>query len=122
VTRAPMSAPVPPAEVPPNPHVRVWQALCAGAAARHWRLANAWRCRALLIGAVGTGKTTVLRHLVARLQPAVRCILAEYPPSNCDELLTFASRELGVQRSDQGGRLDRVSALNRRSLTAALRT
>ena len=64
-----------------------------------------------LIGAVGTGKTTVLRHLVARSQPQVRCILAEYPPSTFDELLTFASRELGVQRSDQGGRLDRVSAL-----------
>ena len=64
-----------------------------------------------LIGAVGTGKTTVLRHLVARSQPQVRCILAEYPPSNFDELLMFASRELGVQRSDQGGRLDRVSAL-----------
>ena len=45
-----------------------------------------------LIGAVGTGKTTVLRHLVARSQPAVWCILAEYPPSNFDELLTVASR------------------------------
>jgi type II secretory pathway predicted ATPase ExeA len=64
-----------------------------------------------LIGAVGTGKTTILRHLVARSKPAVRCILAEYPPSSFDELLTFACRELGMQRSDRGGRLDQVTAL-----------
>jgi tripartite-type tricarboxylate transporter receptor subunit TctC/type II secretory pathway predicted ATPase ExeA len=64
-----------------------------------------------LIGAVGTGKTTILRHLVARSKPAVRCIVAEYPPSSFDELLTFTCRELGVQRSDRGGRLDQVTAL-----------
>jgi type II secretory pathway predicted ATPase ExeA len=80
-----------------------------------------------LIGAVGTGKTTVLRQLIAKSHPAVRWIFAEYPASTFDELLAFACRELGVQGSEAWGRLDRVSALkkallenHRESVTTAL--
>ena len=58
-----------------------------------------------LVGAVGTGKTTVLRRLVAHASPAVRFVLADYPPASFDELLSFISRELGLPTPESRGRL-----------------
>jgi type II secretory pathway predicted ATPase ExeA len=64
-----------------------------------------------LVGAVGTGKTTVLRRLVAHASPAVRFILADYPPASFDELLSFISRELGLPTPESRGRLEWIGAL-----------
>jgi type II secretory pathway predicted ATPase ExeA len=64
-----------------------------------------------LVGAVGTGKTTVLRRLVAQASPAVRFVLADYPPASFDELLSFISRELGLPTPESRGRLEWIGAL-----------
>ena len=75
----------------------------------------AWGIRARrgllsLVGAVGTGKTTILRHLMAKSEPSIRSVLVDYPPQSFDELLAFTCRELGLGVSEQG-RLERIAAL-----------
>jgi type II secretory pathway predicted ATPase ExeA len=66
-----------------------------------------------LIGAVGTGKTTVLRYLEGQSGPGVRCIASEYPPSTFDELLAFVCGEMGLSNAETRGRLDRVNGLKK---------
>src|SRR5438445_8182135 len=49
-----------------------------------------------LIGEAGTGKTTLLRRLLAELGPDVRSVLVLNPAVGFDELLAFILTDLGT--------------------------
>lgn len=63
-----------------------------------------------LIGEVGTGKTTLLRRLMANLEAAVRFVFIPSGMLSSDDLLSFTCAELGLSSSD-GGWPHRVEAL-----------
>ncbi len=48
----------------------------------------------LLIGETGTGKTTIIHHLMSMLGPQIKVIPFFQPPQTFDELLDFILREL----------------------------
>lgn len=63
-----------------------------------------------LVGEVGTGKTTLLRHLIERMPPATRTILLLHPTVAFDDLLEYLLQELGIPTGGAGklGRLHRL--------------
>jgi general secretion pathway protein A len=66
----------------------------------------------LMTGEVGTGKTTLLRTLVNRLNGRAECAFVMNSTLPFDELLEYALTDLGV--TDRGGsRAQRLIALNR---------
>src|SRR5262245_66560630 len=50
----------------------------------------------LLVGEVGTGKTTLVRHLLDTLPPAVRTVLVLHPTVSFEEILDHILLEIGV--------------------------
>jgi general secretion pathway protein A len=65
---------------------------------------------AVMVGEVGTGKTTLLRMLMDSLEADVRFAYVYNTRLSFDELLTYAGGELGL--STAGGRLAKIAALN----------
>src|SRR5437870_3171851 len=64
-----------------------------------------------LIGEAGTGKTTLLRHLLDTLDPSVRTVLLMYPTVSFDEILEYILMELGIP-TEGTGKLGRFHRLN----------
>ncbi|TMA40487.1 MAG: hypothetical protein E6J83_13880, partial [Deltaproteobacteria bacterium] len=64
-----------------------------------------------LIGEAGTGKTTLLRHLLDTLDPSVRTVLLMNPTVSFDEILEYILVELGIP-TDATGKLGRFHRLN----------
>ena len=64
-----------------------------------------------LIGEAGTGKTTLLRHLLDTLDPSVRTVLLMNPTVSFDEILEYILMELGIPTGDTG-KLGRFHRLN----------
>src|SRR5262245_6780605 len=69
----------------------------------------------LLVGEVGTGKTTLVRHLLDTLPPAVRTVLVLHPTVGFAEILDHILLELGVPVSGGGpdALLDRLAEFAR---------
>src|SRR5882724_7373510 len=65
-----------------------------------------------LIGEAGTGKTTLLRCLLAELGPEVRSVLVLNPAVGFDELLTFILTDLGHPPLPGTPKLELLQALN----------
>jgi general secretion pathway protein A len=65
---------------------------------------------AVMTGEVGTGKTTLLRMLMDSLEATIRFAYVYNTRLSFDELLTYASDELGLPT--EGGRLAKIGALN----------
>src|SRR5688572_22656178 len=66
----------------------------------------------LMSGEVGTGKTTLLRTLVQRLDGQIDCAFIMNSTLPFDEILEYALADFGIQ--DPGGtRAQRLMALNR---------
>ena len=63
-----------------------------------------------LVGEVGTGKTTLLRHLLETVAPNVRTVLLLYPTISFEEILEQVLLELGVPLggSSKGAMLQRL--------------
>src|SRR5688572_2121909 len=63
-----------------------------------------------LVGEVGTGKTTLLRHLLETVSPNVRIVLLLYPTISFEEILEQVLLELGVPvgSSSKGAMLQRL--------------
>jgi len=64
-----------------------------------------------LIGEAGTGKTTLLRHLLDTLDPSVRTVLLMNPTVSFDEILEYILMELGIP-TEATGKLARFHRLN----------
>jgi len=64
-----------------------------------------------LIGEAGTGKTTLLRHLLDTLDPSVRTVLLMNPTVSFDEILEYILMELGIP-TEATGKLGRFHRLN----------
>ena len=64
-----------------------------------------------LIGEAGTGKTTLLRHLLDTLDPSVRTVLLMNPTVSFDEILEYILIELGIP-TEATGKLGRFHRLN----------
>src|SRR3989442_15565020 len=64
-----------------------------------------------LIGEAGTGKTTLLRHLLDTLDPSVRTVLLMNPTVSFDEILEYILMELGIPTQGPG-KLRRFPPLN----------
>ncbi|MBI3796322.1 MAG: AAA family ATPase, partial [Deltaproteobacteria bacterium] len=65
----------------------------------------------VLVGEVGTGKTTLLRRLMVNLEANVRFVFFYNTTLTFEELLSFTCRELGLTVKDKG-RLDHLQELN----------
>src|SRR5258706_4318416 len=65
-----------------------------------------------LIGEAGTGKTTLLRRLLAELGPDVRSVLILNPAVDFDELLVFILTDLGHSPPPGTPKLQLLQALN----------
>ncbi len=65
-----------------------------------------------LIGEAGTGKTTLLRRLLAELGPDVRSVLILNPAVEFDELLVFILTDLGHPPAPGTPKLQLLQALN----------
>jgi type II secretory pathway predicted ATPase ExeA len=65
----------------------------------------------VMIGEVGTGKTTLLRMLMANLEATVRFAYLYNTTLSFEELLAYTCDELGIA-VEGGGRLQRIQALN----------
>jgi type II secretory pathway predicted ATPase ExeA len=65
----------------------------------------------VMTGEVGTGKTTLLRMLMANLEATVRFAYLYNTTLSFEELLTYTCDELGIA-VEGGGRLARIQALN----------
>src|SRR5262249_23321607 len=65
-----------------------------------------------LIGEAGTGKTTLLRRLLAELGPDVRSVLILNPAVDFDELLAFILTDLGRSPSPGTPKLQLLQTLN----------
>lgn len=63
-----------------------------------------------LVGEVGTGKTTLLRHLIERMPPATRTVLLLHPTVGFDDILDYLLQELAIPTGGAGklGRLQRL--------------
>ena len=57
----------------------------------------------LLIGETGTGKTTIIHHLMSMLGPPIKVIPIFQPPQTFDELLEFILRELKLPLEEGKG-------------------
>jgi general secretion pathway protein A len=57
-----------------------------------------------LVGEVGTGKTTLLRHLLDSVAPTTRTVLLLYPTVQFEEMLVYILQELGIP-TDGAGKL-----------------
>jgi general secretion pathway protein A len=57
-----------------------------------------------LVGEVGTGKTTLLRHLLDSVAPSTRTVLLLYPTVQFEEMLVYILQELGIP-TDGAGKL-----------------
>src|SRR5262245_10447040 len=55
-----------------------------------------------LVGEVGTGKTTLLRHLLDSVAPSTRTVLLLYPTVQFEEMLVFILQELGIPTEGAG--------------------
>src|SRR5215813_11419199 len=55
-----------------------------------------------LVGEVGTGKTTLLRHLLGALSASTQSVLLLYPTVQFDEMLVFILQELGIPTAGAG--------------------
>lgn len=64
-----------------------------------------------LVGEAGTGKTTLLRHLLDTLDPSVRTVLLMNPTVSFDEILEYILMELGIP-TEATGKLGRFHRLN----------
>ena len=65
----------------------------------------------VLIGEVGTGKTTLLRRLMVNLEADVRFVFFYNTTLTFEELLSFMCRELGIAVKEKG-RLEQLQELN----------
>jgi general secretion pathway protein A len=65
----------------------------------------------VLVGEVGTGKTTLLRRLMVNLEADVRFAFFYNTTLTFEELLSFVCRELGLAVKDKG-RLEQLQELN----------
>jgi type II secretory pathway predicted ATPase ExeA len=65
----------------------------------------------VMTGEVGTGKTTLLRMLMANLEATVRFAYLYNTTLSFEEILTYTCDELGIA-VEGGGRLARIQALN----------
>ena len=72
----------------------------------------------LILGEVGTGKTTLIRYLLGRLPADVQTVLVFQPVGTLEELLHVVLRDLGVA-SDSRRRVDMIDALNDHILAEA---
>jgi len=63
-----------------------------------------------LVGEVGTGKTTVLRHVIERLPALTRTVLVLHPTVSFEEMLEYILQDLGIPTAGAGklGRLQRL--------------
>jgi len=63
-----------------------------------------------LVGEVGTGKTTLLRHVLESVSPNVRTVLLLYPTISFEEILEQILLELGVPlgATSKGAMLQRL--------------
>src|SRR5262249_43048543 len=55
-----------------------------------------------LVGEVGTGKTTLLRHLLDSVAPSTRTVLLLYPTVQFEEMLEYILHELGIPTEGAG--------------------
>ena len=55
-----------------------------------------------LVGEVGTGKTTLLRHLLDSVAPSTLTVLLLYPTVQFEEMLVFILQELGIPTEGAG--------------------
>src|SRR3989442_7138177 len=72
-----------------------------------------------LIGEAGTGKTTLLRHLLDTLDPSVRTLLLMNPTVSFDEILEYILMELWIP-TEATGKLPRFHTLNQVLIRTAL--
>ena len=64
-----------------------------------------------LVGEVGTGKTTLLRHLLDSLPPTTQTVLILYPTVEFEEMLEHILHELGIP-TDGGGKFVKLQRLH----------
>jgi len=64
-----------------------------------------------LVGEVGTGKTTLLRHLLDSLPPTTQTVLILYPTVEFEEMLEHILHELGIP-SGGGGKFVKLQRLH----------
>src|SRR5262245_29071889 len=64
-----------------------------------------------LIGEAGTGKTTLLRHVIETVDPRIKTVLLLNPTVTFDEILEHILNELGVP-TEGGGKLALLQRLN----------
>jgi general secretion pathway protein A len=64
-----------------------------------------------LVGEVGTGKTTLLRHLLDTVSPATRTVFILYPTVQFEEMLEHILHELGIP-TDGAGKLGLLQRLH----------
>jgi type II secretory pathway predicted ATPase ExeA len=65
----------------------------------------------VLIGEIGTGKTTLLRRLMENLEPSIRFVFFYNTTLNFEEILDFICDDLGLP-TQEGGRLQKIQRLN----------
>jgi general secretion pathway protein A len=65
----------------------------------------------VLIGEIGTGKTTLLRRLMENLEPSIRFVFFYNTTLSFEEILDFICDELGLP-IQEGGRLQKIQRLN----------
>jgi type II secretory pathway predicted ATPase ExeA len=63
-----------------------------------------------LVGEVGTGKTTLLRHLLDSVAPSTQTVFILYPTVQFDEMLEYILHELGIPTD--GGKLVKLQRLH----------
>jgi general secretion pathway protein A len=86
-----------------TPYKEAYASLCYGIGERKGFI--------VLTGEVGTGKTTLLRMLMANLEATTRAVFFYRTTLTFEEFLTFLCDELGIQGAGEG-RLQRLQALN----------
>jgi general secretion pathway protein A len=65
----------------------------------------------VLLGEVGTGKTTLVRHIIGTLGPTTGAAVVLSPPATVDELLQIVSQELQIP-CQSGRRAEMIEALS----------
>jgi general secretion pathway protein A len=64
-----------------------------------------------LVGEVGTGKTTLIRHLLDSVSPSTQTVLILYPTVQFEEMLEHILHELGIP-TDGAGKLVKLQRLH----------
>jgi general secretion pathway protein A len=99
-----------PFNLTPDPRFFYANRTCREAYARLVRAVEERRGLVVMTGEAGTGKTTLLRMLMLRLEGTARVAYLSYTPPTFDELLVCTCHQLGIDAAGEG-RLPRIEAL-----------